>query len=251
MLRVPTTKRLLSPPLLFTLACLTLLGAPALEAQSLRGSSSSMGRQARSAAEHDYTYLRNPAHVRTFVKRGWLVPVHSNADFMLAGVSFPYARPEVRTFIRRLGQQYRRACGERLVVTSLTRPKSHQPSNASRRSVHPTGMALDLRRSGNSKCRRWLESVLLSLERKRLLEATYERRPPHYHVALFPKPYARYVARLQAGGERLRIHRVARGDTLWTIARRYGTTVGDIKSANALRSNRIHPGQTLRVPSSG
>ena len=37
-------------------------------------------------------------------------------------VSFPFARPEVELFVQRLSGQYRRACGEQLVVTSLTRP---------------------------------------------------------------------------------------------------------------------------------
>ena len=46
-----------------------------------------------------------------------------------------YARPEVVLFLERLGKQYREACGEPLVVTSLTRPKSSQPH--SRTAVKP------------------------------------------------------------------------------------------------------------------
>ena len=57
----------------------------------------------------------------------------------------------------RLGGQYRGACGEQLVITSLTRPATLQPRNASERSVHPTGMALDIRYSWDRSCRRWLE----------------------------------------------------------------------------------------------
>ncbi len=221
-----------------------------------------MSRQIRVAREHDYTYLKNRSAVHNFVSRGYLVPVRGNRDYALKKVSFAYARPEVKLFLERLGKQYRAACGEKLVVTSLTRPKSHQPPNASARSVHPTGMAFDLRRSRGRKCRRWLEKTLLSLERSRVLEATRERWPPHYHVALFPKQYRGYLAKLGATSalaklkvERSRarkgsvIYRVRSGDTLWTIARRYRTTVAELKRTNRLRSDRIKQGQRLRVPS--
>lgn len=206
-----------------------------------------MDRQARAAKVHDFTYLANPTAVRRFVQKGWLVPVKANRHFDLAGVSFPYARPEVRTFVQRLALQHHDACGEKLVVTSLTRPRSHQPRNASPRSVHPTGMALDLRRSRHRSCRRWLESTLLSLEGKGVLEANYERFPPHYHVALFPQQYSAYLkgkASATDGGK----YRVSPGDTLWRIAQRHRTTVSRLKAANGLRSNTIRPGQVLKVP---
>lgn len=44
------------------------------------------------------------------------------------------------------------------------------------------------------------------------------------------------------------IHTVRTGDSLYTIARKYGSSVGDIRQANALRSSLIHPGQSLIVP---
>ena len=220
-------------------------------AASLRGSRGSMDRQTRMARAHDYTFLRNPSHVRRFVDQGWLTRVSRGRDYELVDVSFPYTRPEVLLFIERLSRQYRSACGEKLVVTSLTRPRSHQPANASRRSVHPTGMALDLRRSRKRSCRAWLERVLLSLERNKVLEATYESRPPHYHVAVFPKPYQRYVERITDRPQQraaARSYRVTRGDTLWKIAARHDTSVRAIKSSNGLRSNTIRPGQLLTIP---
>jgi hypothetical protein len=212
-----------------------------------------MDRQVRSAQQHDFSYLRNPSDVRRFVSKGYLVRVRPNRDFDLHHVSFPYARPEVGLFVQRLASQYRRACGEKLVVTSLTRPKTRQPANASRRSVHPTGMALDLRRPRNRTCRRWIESTLLDLEAEGVLEATYESRPPHYHIALFPRPYASYVAGLNSrrqNGVRA-THRVARGDTLWDIARRYGTSVRSLQRNNSLRSSSIYPGQVLKLSRGG
>jgi hypothetical protein len=232
-----------------------LTGPGPLQGQSLGGSAASLDRQVRAARAHDFTFLESPGQVERFVKAGYLVPVRSNRDFKLSGVSYPYARPETRTFIQRLSSQYRRACGEALVVTSLTRPLSRQPRNASDRSVHPTGMALDVRRSTNPACRSWLEGVLLSLEAAGVLEATRETRPPHYHVAVYPDPYARYVSALEARqassgspGSDMVDYRVRRGDSLWEIAQAHGTTVDRLKAENNLRGSRIYAGQTLRIP---
>jgi LysM repeat protein len=208
------------------------------------------------AQDHDFTFLESPGQVERFVKAGYLVPVKENRYFDLHGVSYPYARPETRTFIIRLSEQYRRACGEKLVVTSLTRPLSRQPRNASNRSVHPTGMALDVRRSNSRACRSWLERVLISLEKTGVLEATRESRPPHYHIALFPRNYARYVAELtsrsntRVASADLLDYQVRRGDSLWDIARSHGTTVDRLKAENGIRGSRIYAGQRLKIPAS-
>lgn len=239
---------------LFSIGVLAAGAYQPLGAQSLSGSSRSVDYQFRVANDHDFTFMESPAQVERFVKAGYIVPVRANRNFDLHAVSYPYARPETRTFILRLSEQYRRACGEKLVVTSLTRPLSRQPNNASSKSVHPTGMALDIRRSNSRACRSWLESVLLSLEKTGVLDATRERRPPHYHVALFPQPYARYVANLTSRAQ-TRVasadntdYQVRRGDSLWNIARSHGTTVDRLKEANDLRGSRIYAGQVLRVP---
>ncbi len=220
----------------------------ALPAQSLTGSSRSLDRQNRVAIQHDYTYITTPAQVKRFVSAGYLVRVPGNRDYRLHGVAYPYAREEVALFLTRLGSQYRSACGEQLVVTSLTRPRTRQPRNASDRSVHPTGMAMYLRRPNNSSCRAWLESVLLHLEGAGALEATRERRPPHYHVALFPKQYGAYVETRLANAEDTQYF-VRSGDSLWKIAKKHGTTVAQLRSANDLRGSRIYAGQVLTVPS--
>ena len=181
--------------LAITSTCATC-ATPLVEAQSLLGSHESLLRQNEEAREHEFTYLRTTADVRDYAQQGLLVRLPGNSDYELATdeVSFPYARPEVKTFVERLSEQYRAACGERLVVTSLTRPITRQPPNASVISVHPTGMAADLRRSDSSGCRQWLETVLLDLEGKGVIEATREQYPPHYHVAVFPNPYLQYLA---------------------------------------------------------
>lgn len=175
------------------------VATPVLADVTLRGSRGSMERQHQVARAHDYTFLRSPAQVRDFVEAGRLVEVRGGDDYKVArGVSFPYARQELLTFVERLSEQYRDACGERLVITSLTRPTSRQPGNAHPLSVHPAGMAVDLRISDRASCRSWLEGTLLSLEERELLDVTRERSPPHYHVAVFPEPYMAHVQRLEA-----------------------------------------------------
>ena len=218
-------------------------------AQSLRGSTASLDRQNRAARQHDYTYIASPEQLQRFVDGGYLVRIPEGRDYDLHDISFPYGRPEVKLFISRLASQYRQACGERLVVTSLTRPRNRQPRNASPRSVHPTGMALDLRRPG-PKCRGWLERVLLQLEGSGVLEVSLERRPPHYHIALFPRPYAAYVARISSRSALASAGRyeVRAGDSLWEIARRHETTVARLRVANKLDGSRIYPGQVLTLP---
>lgn len=44
------------------------------------------------------------------------------------------------------------------------------------------------------------------------------------------------------------IYTVKKGDSLWLIANKYGTTVDELKSANNLKSNTLSIGQTLIVP---
>lgn len=51
-----------------------------------------------------------------------------------------------------------------------------------------------------------------------------------------------------AAGSGGKVHRVQSGDTLSEIARRYGTTVSKLRSANGLTSNRLRIGQELKIP---
>ena len=241
-------------PLLVLIAAFGSITATDAWAQSLRGSKSSLARQNAQAIRHDFTYLRDSQQLKRFVNARLLVPVRTSHDFRLKDVSFPFTRPEVKVFIERLSRQFRSACGGQLIVTSLTRPAANQPRNASPRSVHPTGMALDLRRPLNRPCRNWLEDTLLYLEGQAVLEATRERSPPHYHVALFPQDYAAYVYQIKSRNRQSThlpgklTHTVRRRDTLWNLSRRFGITTRDIQRANDLRSSVIHVGQELKIP---
>ena len=43
-------------------------------------------------------------------------------------------------------------------------------------------------------------------------------------------------------------HTVVAGDSLWGLARKYGTTIEAIQAANALTTTSIRTGQTLTIP---
>jgi hypothetical protein len=242
-----------SQPLL--LVALTLLAAPAA-AQSLRGSPASVERMYRHALAQDLDFYDSGAGVHRAANAGTLVRLRSGADYRLASVSYAYVLPTTRTFVERLAAQYRDACGERLVVTSGVRPRSMHLVNSVDRSVHPTGMAVDLRKPSRGACLAWLRHTLSEVEADGRIEATEEHHPAHFHVAVFPERYGRpapttRVASRSTAPERgasSRTHRVRPGDSIWAIARSSHLTVARIKEANNLSSSRIIVGQTLLIP---
>jgi nucleoid-associated protein YgaU len=213
------------------------------------------------ARAEDLTFYETARAVRRAVADGRLQSLASDTEFMLHKVGYPFTRPATRTFVKRLGVQYRTECGAQLEVTSAVRPATRQPANSVAISVHPTGMAVDLHKPKDAKCLRWLRSTLIDLEEAGVLEATEEFAPPHFHVAVYETPYRRYLAAQTPAGERRQLasnqpvdvssYRVRPGDTLWAIARKHDTTVDALVSANHLNDKTIKPGQQLVIPSGG
>jgi hypothetical protein len=168
--------------------------ATELSAASLRGSPAAMVEQNSVARQHGLTFYRNAQQIHAAVERGDLVKLEGNLHYAVADfVSFPFLEPATHLFVERLAAQYFAACGQRLVVTSATRPTSGQPRNAHRLSVHPAGMAVDFRVSDRASCRSWLESALLGMESSGLINGIREFHPPHYHVAVYPGAYMAYA----------------------------------------------------------
>ncbi|MDQ3556629.1 MAG: LysM peptidoglycan-binding domain-containing protein [Gemmatimonadota bacterium] len=243
---------------LLALALCAALLPHAVEAQALRGSRTSVERIYGQAKSQGLTFHKSSASVRTATARGELVQLKPTANLTLHGVSYPYVLPATHTFVTRLSAQYRSACGERLVVTSATRPTYIRLANSVDKSVHPTGMAIDLRRPARASCQRWLRSTLIALNGTGTVETVEERNPPHFHVAVFPRQYLAYVggravsptpsSSVASRAAAISTYRVRKGDSLWTIARRHDTTVERLRRANNLRGSRLLPGQVLRIP---
>ena len=151
-------------------------------------------------------------------------------------------------FADSLAAAYHAACGERIVVTSGARPIDEQPRNASPKSVHPTGMAVDFQKADAIRVLAWMRTNLLQLEDAHVIEATEERHPPHFHVAVlhqsaeqrgcasrarFPTPSSAGGTTRSANGDvaDVRNYTVRAGDNLWTIAHRYGSTSDGTREA--------------------
>ncbi len=250
---------------------------------SLRGSSSSVDRQVIAARRAGLKRYKSRRQVLKAIKQGRLKRVRPNHYLELANVSYPYAHPKLHTLLNRLARLYYQHCRTRLVVTSLTRPINEQPRNGSKRSVHPAGIAADLR-VPPYVCRKWLRSTLLSWEKQGVIEATREKRPPHFHLVAIPNRLSRTkVAQLKASSpkklrkkasrrlkkrpkkytrklkksrqtrtsRKAKTYRVKRGDSIWRLSRRWQVSEKAIKRLNSLKSSHIELGQILRVPVQG
>ena len=169
------------------------ISSNASRAQSLHGSHTSVRYAYAYARHHDLDLYRSASDVRRAVRDGDLVRLTPNSHYTLHGVSYPYVTPTTRTFVERLAGQYHQACGAPLEITSAVRPTRRQPANSSPLSVHPAGIALDLHRPTGT-CLTWLRHALLTLESERVVDATEEHHPAHFHVIVFGEPYRRYLA---------------------------------------------------------
>ena len=214
------------------------------------------------AVKDGLTFYETTNAVQWAAARGELVQMRSDHGYALRRVTFPYVRPATLAFVERLSDDYDQKCGEPLIVTSGVRPESRQPRNSSTRSVHPTGMAVDLHKPTKSACLAWLRRELLALEGTGVIEATEEHHPAHFHVAVFADEYMRF-ARIQdadrptvmivarqsmAAPVSAKRYKVRVGDSLWSIAQQHSTSVRELVAANRLEHTKIRPGQTLVIP---
>lgn len=166
------------------------VASAAAGAQSLHGSKASVNRMYSQAVTADLEFMRTKKSLLEAVRDGELVPITITNDLDLERVKYPYALPATRDFVNSFARKYHTACGERLVVTSAARPRGEQPRNASPKSVHPTGMAVDFRKPAGA-CLKYMRSELLAEEKSGALEATEERHPVHFHVAVLQRGAAR------------------------------------------------------------
>ncbi|MDF1503012.1 DUF5715 family protein [Roseisolibacter sp. H3M3-2] len=180
--------RLLAALLPAAALLLALPAAPApAAAQTLRGSRGAVDRAFHTAKRRDLAFTRNRREIERGARKGAYVRLTASPSVRLKGVSAPFVRPTTRSFLATFAPRYRAACGEPLTVTSAMRPTSLHLRNASTRSVHPTGMALDFRAPG-AACRSWMRRELLAYEKRGVVDATEERRPAHFHVVVYRAP---------------------------------------------------------------
>jgi LysM repeat protein len=173
--------------------------ASAADAQSLRGSRSSVELMYTRAVAADLEFHQTPDDVYAAAGSGKLKLISVTEDVALDETRYPFVLPQTLDFITTLAAQYHEQCGERLIVTSAARPVGQQPRNAARESVHPTGMAVDFHRPPDP-CRTWMRKALVELEDRGVIEATEERHPPHFHVAVLQRAPAKYAVNVDVKG---------------------------------------------------
>ena len=167
------------------LALALLLPAASLRAQvTLRGSTRSVERAHATAVARGLPFHRSRATIERGARGGAYVRLVNTATYRLRGVGVPYVLPSTHALLGELAARYRRQCGERLVVTSGMRLTISRLINSTPKSVHPTGLAFDLR-APRGRCRGWIRRELLALERSGVVDATEERFPPHLHVVVY------------------------------------------------------------------
>jgi LysM repeat protein len=129
-----------------------------------------------------------------------------------------------------------------------------------------------------------LRASLIELENRGVIEATEERHPAHFHVAVLnqQRPQTRIASAAQAVSTKTPVaatsakittvsngevaapekkevsaaakkaagttYTVRAGDNLWNIARKHGTTPDRIQELNGLKGSRLRVKQVLKLP---
>lgn len=97
------------------------------------------------------------------------------------------------------------------------------------------GWAKGLRKAGYATDRRYPDKLIDLIERFKLYR---------YDSEILERPSPGYTVITERNSEK---HVVEKGDTLYSIAKRYNTTVEDLKRTNQLNSNTISIGQVLNI----
>ena len=255
--------------------------------EALRGSKASVEKMYDFAQSHRFQFYLTPTTLDNAIAAGKLVPLTGDENYELTrGVGFSYATVEAREFITQFAPQYLAACGTPLTVTSAARPMSRQPRNANPHSVHPTGIAVDIRRPYPGPCLTWVRNALAQLEAQGYVEATEEHHPVHLHLAVLRAPGAKFklpdltngirvarqvlpeasVVAASSNGDvsltaarsapdsdsRGRVYLVRQGDTLWDVAQKTGYSVKELAAANKRSPKSVlRPGTILKLPEPG
>jgi hypothetical protein len=160
------------------------------------GQVSSSEQQFRYAAERQIPFMATEAEYQSRVSTGYFVRLES--PFMDVHARRPYALASTVAFMTEMSEAYYSfGCG-RLTVKDALRLSAERPSNGSVYSVHPSGMAVDLRvRDIGEACENWMNSYLLEKEAEGRVDATREywkmvrgqKVPnPHFHLVVPLEP---------------------------------------------------------------
>ncbi|NDV67815.1 LysM peptidoglycan-binding domain-containing protein [Dysgonomonas sp. 25] len=77
------------------------------------------------------------------------------------------------------------------------------------------------------------------------IKILYPTEKPQYRLSVTAEPL-KITSIVSAGGK---THKIRSGESLSTIARKYGVSVANLKKANGMKNNTIYAGRTLKIPS--
>lgn len=174
--------------------------AMSVHAGNLKGSRASMAVQNWEAERSELSYIEDDASLERMVKGGYLVPIPDTVGITIdprLDLKWRFVRPWVATFLHELGRDFYKEFREQLQINSAVRTVERQeelrrgngnaaPPEGRRRSVHPTGAAIDIAKLGRTTAETaWLRKRLSQLETDDRVEATEERRQAVFHVMVF------------------------------------------------------------------
>ena len=140
-------------------------------------------RQFRYAEANGIPFARNERDYQDLVARGQFVRLRHPA--LTIAARRPYVLPTTAQFIYEIADAFSGAGCRGLRINDAARLVSERPSNGSVYSVHPAGMALDLRVINlSARCYEVLTNILSMAEMRGQADATREHRPPHFHVVV-------------------------------------------------------------------
>jgi hypothetical protein len=127
------------------------------------------------------------AEYKERIASGYFVPFEGPYLHVLA--DRPYALPSTVAFVTEMSVAYKAAGCGKLVVRDALRLTTERPKNGSIHSVHPAGMAVDIRvQYIKSECADWLRSYVRLKEAAGKVDGTHELKPEHLHVVVPIEP---------------------------------------------------------------
>lgn len=124
-------------------------------------------------------------------------------------------------------------------ISFMKRRSSLNPLFEKLNSYDYKNWALGIQRGGYAQSRTWANQVTNIIKTYKLYE--YDKRPSENQLTTNSE------SETQISPIKANIYKVRKGDTLLAIAKKFSTTVTEIKKENGLKTNRLDPGQRLKL----
>lgn len=160
---------------------------PSTEVSLVGGCQTTSEQQFQYALKQNLTPVTTAAEYADRIARGQFVRLEGPHLLVLA--KRPYALPSTVAFMMELSAAYHATgCGQ-VIVKDAVRLVSERPPNGSIHSVHPSGMAVDIRvRYIKPACADWLRMYVRQKEAVGAVDATHELHPEHLHIVVPLQP---------------------------------------------------------------